>query len=149
MPSSQAAEVGALFDRYLITLDEEKLDDDWARGLFTEDARIVFPMSQHEGIEGLAAYHGQALSRYERTQHLNSPAVVEVRGSRASFRANLMSTHVHLAANAPAGGERPALFATGTSVTGAARRTPDGWRLSELSFRVVWMTGSPPPRPSG
>jgi hypothetical protein len=149
MPASQPTEVGALLDRYLLGLDDDKLDDDWARGLFTEQARIEFPMSQHEGIDGLAAYHRQTLAMFERTQHLNSPAVVELDGDRASLRANLISTHVHLPANAPPGGERPPLFMTGTLVTGEARSTPDGWRLSRLSFRLVWATGSPPPRPGG
>ena len=153
MPSGQPAEVGALLDRYLLSLDDDKLDDDWARSLFTEDAQVVFPISQHEGIDGLAAYHREALASFAATQHLNSPAVVEIDGTRASLRANLISTHVHLPAGAPPGGEqpgneRPPLFTTGTFVTGEACRTPSGWRLRRLSFRLVWAAGSPPARPA-
>jgi SnoaL-like domain len=144
MNPSQPAEVGALLDRYLLSLDDDTLDDDWARSLFTPQARVEFPISKHEGIDGLAAYHREALTRFERTQHLNSPAVVELAGDRALLRANLISTHVHLPANAPSNGERAPLFATGTFVTGEAQRTPDGWRLSLLSFRLVWSSGSPP-----
>lgn len=146
MPSNQSAEIGALFDRYLLGLDDDKLDDDWARGLFTQDARVEFPISRHQGIDGLAAYHREAMATFEKTQHLNSPAVVEIEGDRARLRANLISTHVHLPANAPPGGDRAPLFTAGTFMTGEARRTPDGWRLSALSFRLVWATGSPPPQ---
>ncbi|MET7622258.1 nuclear transport factor 2 family protein [Streptomyces sp. NPDC005408] len=143
------AEIGSLLDRYLISLDDEKLDEDWARRLFTDDAVVEFPMSRHEGIEGLAAYHSSALAAFERTQHQGSPAVVELDGDRARLRANLISTHVHLPHQAPPDGERPPLFATGTFVNGEARRTAEGWRLSLLSFRLIWATGSPPAPRSG
>ncbi|HWE90915.1 MAG TPA: nuclear transport factor 2 family protein [Pseudonocardiaceae bacterium] len=138
------SEISGLLDRYLLGLDDDKLDDEWSRSLFTDDARVEFPMSQHAGLVGLADYHVNALSMFAGTQHLNSPAVVELIGAAAAtFRANLVSTHVHH----PGAAAEP-LFATGTLVTGRARRTPAGWRLSLLSFRVVWMTGSPP-RPAG
>ncbi|HET6358282.1 nuclear transport factor 2 family protein [Streptomyces sp.] len=138
------AEIGSLLDRYLVGLDDEKLDDDWAKRLFTDDAVVEFPMSRHEGIDGLAAYHRSALAAFERTQHLGSPAVVELDGERARLRANLISTHVHLPDQALPDGELPPLFATGTFVTGEARRTSEGWRLSLLSFRLIWATGNPP-----
>jgi SnoaL-like protein len=136
--------VAALLDRYFVSLDDEDLDDVWARGLFTPDAVVAFPMSRHEGITGMAAYHSTALSVFAATQHLGSRAVVEVTGDSAVLRANLISTHVH---HVPAKGGTPQLFATGTFVDGRARRTPLGWRLSELTFRLVWANGSPrPPR---
>ncbi|WP_407564732.1 nuclear transport factor 2 family protein [Streptomyces sp. 184] len=138
-PLVDALVVGGLLDRYLIGLDTEKLDDRWARGLFTEDAAVVFPMSGHRGIEGLAEWHRTSLAAFARTQHLNSPAVVECTGDTAALRANLVSTHVHRSDDA-----RPGLFAVGTSVTGEARRTAAGWRLSALTFGVIWMDGSPP-----
>ena len=72
------AEIGGLLDRYLIGLDDEKLDDDWARALFTDDARVEFPMARHEGVGGLADWHRRALDAFARTQHLNSPAVVDL-----------------------------------------------------------------------
>ncbi|HEV2780628.1 MAG TPA: nuclear transport factor 2 family protein [Actinophytocola sp.] len=147
MTISQPTEVSALLDRYLVSLDYDKLDDEWARGLFTEDARVVFPMSEHAGIDGLAEYHRNALAAWKRTHSLGSTAVVEIDGDLATLRANLTTTHVHLAENAPPGGERDPLFVAGTAVSGQARRTPDGWRLSLLSVELVWATGSPPPMP--
>ncbi|MFD7390480.1 nuclear transport factor 2 family protein [Streptomyces sp. NPDC059852] len=138
--STAKAEIGGLLDRYLIGLDDEKLDDDWARGLFTDDARVEFPMARHEGVDGLADWHRRALEAFARTQHLNSPAVVDLTGDeRAVLRANLVSTHVH---HPDTPGDP--LFVSGTLVRGAARRTGQGWRLTELSFQLVWSTGSPP-----
>lgn len=135
-----AADISALLDRYLLNLDDDKLDGEWARSMITEDARVEFPMSRHEGIDGIAAYHADALANFAATQHLNSPAVVDLAGDdRAVLRANLISTHVHH----PGAAAEP-VFTTGTMVTGEACRTRDGWRLARLSFRVVWMTGSPP-----
>lgn len=134
---AESAEIGALLDRYLISLDDgRELDDAWARSLFTEPARVEFPMSVHEGLAGVAAYHSEAMAAFERTQHLNSPALVEVDGDRARLTANLMSTHVHRFTGD--------LFTAGTLCTAEARRTPVGWRLCRLSLRLVWKSGDPP-----
>lgn len=137
---TEKAEISTLLDRYLIGLDSEELDDDWANSLFTDDARVEFPMSRHEGIDGLAGYHRDAMAAFAGTQHMGSPAVVDRTGDgRAGLRANVVSTHVHH----PEADGGP-LFTAGTLVTGEARRTSAGWRLAALSFRMVWTAGSPP-----
>ncbi|MFD6619917.1 nuclear transport factor 2 family protein [Streptomyces albidoflavus] len=132
--------VAELLDRYLVSLDQQVLDADWAAALFTPDAVVAFPISRHEGLAGMADYHATALSAFAATMHLGSPAVVEVHDDTATLLANLMSTHV------PHGAREGAsrLFVTGTSVHGRARHTSLGWRLSELDFRLVWSQGSPP-----
>ena len=114
-------------------------------GKDTKDAVVAFPISRHQGVEGMAAYHRAALEAFAATQHLGSPPVVTVDGDRAVLRANLISTHVHHAHHARPQGELAPLFATGTFVDGEARRTPAGWRLSLLSFRLLWADGTPPP----
>lgn len=139
------ADVADLLARYFVSLDDEELDDSWAAGLFTKDAVVAFPISRHQGVEGMAAYHRAALEAFAATQHLGSPPVVTVDGDRAVLRANLISTHVHHAHHARPQGELAPLFATGTFVDGEARRTPEGWRLSLLSFRLLWADGTPPP----
>ncbi|MFE9255394.1 nuclear transport factor 2 family protein [Streptomyces sp. NPDC006879] len=146
--NQSSAEVAELLDRYLINLDDDKLDEEWARSLFTEDVVIEFPNARHQGLAGIAEWHGRSMAAFESTQHLNSPALVVLdgedgEGDRATLRANLISTHVHLPANRGLPGGP--VFAAGTFVTGAARRTAEGWRLSALSFRMSWATGSPPP----
>jgi hypothetical protein len=139
------AEVADLLARYLLSLDDEELDDAWAAALFTPDAVVAFPISRHQGLDGMAAYHRAALAAFAATQHLGSAALVVVDGERATLRANLLSTHVHHPQHARPQAERAPLFATGTFVDGAARRTPQGWRLTLLSFRLLWAEGSPPP----
>ncbi|GGZ09137.1 MULTISPECIES: nuclear transport factor 2 family protein [Streptomyces] len=143
--AESSAQVAGLLHRYLVSLDDERLDDAWTAGLFTEDAVVAFPVSRHEGADGMAEYHRSALSAFAATQHLGSPAVVDVDGDRAVFRANLISTHVHHPRHTPPEGDLPPLFATGTFVNGEARRTARGWRLSLLAFRLLWADGSPPP----
>ena len=144
--NQSTAEVGGLLDRYLLSLDDGKLDEEWARSLFTADACVEFPIGRHEGIDGIAEYHRNDLAKFERTQHLNSPAVVTgLADGRASLQANVIATHTHPATGQAAAGEPPALFTIGLLVTGEARRTPDGWRLGLLSFRMIWSAGSPPP----
>ncbi|MGW2616991.1 nuclear transport factor 2 family protein [Streptomyces sp. NPDC001500] len=138
--AADAALVGELLGRYLIALDDEELDDAWARSLFTEDAVVTFPMSRHAGCAGLAGWHRASLAAFTRTQHLGSPPVVTVEGDRAVFRANVLTTHVHRP-----GGDRPPLFRAGTLASGAARRTPAGWRMDALSFEVLFTEGEPPP----
>ncbi|MDJ0466264.1 nuclear transport factor 2 family protein [Streptomyces sp. H27-C3] len=131
-------EISALLDRYLIGLDDGAINEAWARDLFTEDARVEFPMSRHTGLDGLDIYHRDALGAFASTQHLGSPAIVDRDGDLAVLRANLISTHVH-----HPGAVGDSLFQVGTLVTGEARRTAEGWRLAVLSFRVLWTRGAP------
>ncbi|MFJ6853575.1 nuclear transport factor 2 family protein [Streptomyces sp. NPDC091271] len=140
-PGQEAFETSSLLDRYLVGLDDDEIDDAWVRGLFTEDAAVVFPISRHDGIEGLAGYHRASLEAFAATQHHGSPAVVTVDedGEHATFRANVLTTHVH---HPGAPGEP--LFQAGTLASGEARRGPEGWRMSVLSFQVLWIRGTPP-----
>lgn len=119
------ASIAALLDRYLVSLDDEELDEAWAQGLFTQDAVVAFPISRHEGIAGMPEYHSSALSAFAATQHLGSPAVVVLDGDRATLRANLLSTHVHHARHARPQGTCPRSSPRGPSSTarpGAPRR---------------------------
>lgn len=139
-PGQAIDDIRTLLDRYLIGLDDEELNDAWAAALFTRDARVEFPMSGHKGLVGLAAYHRDSLAAFAATQHLGSPAVVDLKdGGGAVLRANLVSTHVH-----HPGTQGPPLFTAGTLATGEAEPTGDGWRLASLTFRVLWTDGVPP-----
>ncbi|MGC5031164.1 nuclear transport factor 2 family protein [Micromonospora sp. DT229] len=134
------SEVAALLDRYLVGLDSAGpdsagLDDAWAGSLFTAEAVVEFPVGRHQGLDGLAGFHRTAMAKFDRTQHLNSPAVVDLDGDRARLRANLISTQVLRSQE---------LFVTGTAAEGEAVLTAQGWRLRSLSFRLIWKTGQPP-----
>lgn len=137
------AEISALFARYLISLDDEKLDDEWAAGVFTDDAVVEFPMSRHEGLEGLAAYHRSSLAAFEAHQHLGAPAAVTVDGDTARLRANIIATHVLRADEAGQDGGGTRLFSAGTLACGESCRSAQGWRLSRVSLRVLWTSGTP------
>ena len=133
--------VADLFGRYLMTLDTVKLDSEWASWMFTPDVLIEFPMSRHEGIEGVADYHAQSLAPFAATQHLSSPPVVDPDGdTTATFSAHVVSIHVHRGTPDAAPAAR---FSAGTIATGEARLTSAGWRLRRLSLQVVWTEGSP------
>lgn len=152
-PASFAAEtesetqVASLLSRYLLSLDdeEEELDEAWAARLFAPEAVVAFPHNRHEGIEGMAEYHRSALAAFAGTQHHGSAPAVAVDGDRATLRANLISTHVHHARHVAPEGPLAPLFANGTFVTGEARRTAEGWKLTLLAFRLLWAEGNPPP----
>ncbi len=141
MPADPSALSADLLHRYLLSLDDGELDDAWAASLFTAEAVVEFPMSRHAGLDGLAAYHRDALAAFRATQHLAGPAVIDpLDQGRIRVRANLMSTHVH-----HPGATGPPLFVTGGLVTGVVRQARDGaWRLCAISVSVSWMTGSPP-----
>lgn len=140
-PGPEESEISTLLDRYLIGLDDDELDDAWARGLFTKDALVEFPMVSTRVSKDSCGYHRDALTAFAATQHLGSPADVALDGDgeRATLRANLVSTHVHH----PGAADEP-LFQVGTLATGEARRAAEGWRLSSLTFRVLWSRGTPP-----
>jgi hypothetical protein len=89
------AAVAELLDRFIVALDDHELDDAWLRSVITDDVRFEFPLGQHEGVEGLAAFLERPMARFERTHHLASPAVVDVDGDRATLRANMIAAHVH------------------------------------------------------
>ncbi|MFJ5230593.1 nuclear transport factor 2 family protein [Kitasatospora sp. NPDC088391] len=143
-PWEEESEIRALLDRYLIGLDDDKIDDDWMRALFTEDARVAFPISGHRGIDGMVEWHRASLDKFAAHQHLGSSAVLERSGpDRAVLRANVIASHVH-----HPGTEGDPMFQAGTLATALAVRTGAGWRLAALEFKVLWTRGAPAGRPS-
>ncbi|WP_455354484.1 nuclear transport factor 2 family protein [Streptomyces sp. SYSU K217416] len=141
------AEIRDLFDRYVVSLDligerdyADDYDDDWFRTVFTEDARFVFPIGDHKGVEGFAAFQREARARWARTHHITANHVVDVDGDRAVIRAHQFATHVH--PGSPALGSH---FDVGGCYEVRAVRTGEGWRFDDVAFHVVWATGEPLP----
>ena len=134
-------EIAELMDRYLCSLDERKLDEDWARGFFTEDAVVEFPIGNAEGIDRIVANTRLGLLRFARTQHLGLNYLVDasLAGDRASARWNQVNHHVH-----PEGD----LFSTGTWSEADFVKLPAGWRIARTTMHVTWTSGRPPERPS-
>ncbi|GAA0298379.1 hypothetical protein GCM10010302_41310 [Streptomyces polychromogenes] len=133
------AELRELFDRYvtaLDTFDGTGPDEAGFRALFTEDATFAFPIGVCTGVEAFAALQREARDRWARTHHVSANHRVTLDGDRALVRAQQVTTHVHH------GGPGPVShFDVGGHTEARAVRTPDGWRLSHVSFRVVWDSG--------
>lgn len=128
------ARLSELIDRYLIAFDqlaELPRDDEWFRGIFTHDLKLVFPIGGHEGIAGVGEFHRAARARWARTHHLSANHLVTLDNDRATVRAHLLVTHVPE-------GDKPVNFSTGSHFDAAAIRTGAGWRLRELTFHLVW-----------
>lgn len=136
------AELGDLFERYLITPDEDRFELEWLRTIFTEDVSVRYPGGAgHDGLDGLAMFGTQAMAQFDRTHHVTSNHLIDLGGDRASVRANLVATHVHSAAD-------PWVhFVLGGYYAAEAIRTPEGWRFRELALHLVWTRS--PANPSG
>lgn len=134
---SDRVAVRDLIDHYMITLDEGKFDDAWARSLFTSDVTLVFPVGGYQGLTGLAEFTAEFMGRWERTHHHASNHVTDVAGDGASVSWSMIATHLH--PGQPSGPH----FQLGAYFDGAAIRTGDGWRFSALVLRVVWTAGQP------
>lgn len=133
------AELRELFDRYVVALDTfDGTGPGEARfaTLFTEDATFAFPIGVCTGVEAFAAFQREARERWARTHHVSANHSIALDGDRAVVRAQQLTTHVHHAGAGPA-----AHFDVGGHTEAHAVRTPDGWRLSHVSFRVVWDSG--------
>jgi hypothetical protein len=135
------SEIAEMVDRYLCSLDERKFDENWARGFFTEDAIVEFPIGNAEGIDEIVADTRLGVLRFARAQHLGMNYLVDgsLRRDRASARWNQVNHHVH-----PEGD----LFSTGTWSEADFVHTPAGWRIARTTMHVTWTFGRPPGPPS-
>ncbi|MEU8431998.1 nuclear transport factor 2 family protein [Streptomyces sp. NPDC029216] len=132
-------ELRELFDQYVTALDTfDGTGPDEARFavLFTEDATFAFPIGVCTGVEAFAAFQREARDRWARTHHVSANHTITLDGDRAVIRAQQLTTHVHHAGAGPA-----AHFDVGGHTEAHAVRTEAGWRLSHVSFRVVWDSG--------
>jgi SnoaL-like domain len=141
------AEVGRLVDRtevqellseYLRAFEERRLDEAWARSIFTDDVEVEFPPGAHRGIDGIVTFHRPLMDLWDRTLHATSDHAIDVDGDHANLRAKLLATHVHRSDDP---GE---LFHIGGRVDGEARRTEGGWRLRRVRLDLTWTQGDPP-----
>ncbi|MCB5170204.1 nuclear transport factor 2 family protein [Streptomyces bambusae] len=142
------AEIAELIDRYvtlLDTQDEHGFDEDWTASVFTDDCRLEFPVGNVHGREGLARFHFEKKSRFDRTHHLSANYGITLDGDVALVRAHLLASHIHLGDGPDPGGR----FDIGGYSEGEAVRTADGWRLRFWRFNLLWSDGEGPrPGPS-
>jgi hypothetical protein len=132
------AEITQLCDRYVMHLDRDRDSDSWLGSIFTEEAMVVFPSGEYNGIAEMEKFQELAHNTFARTHHLGSNYDIAVDGDQAHVRAHLMAVHVRRA-------EEPAThFTIGGHYEADAVRTPGGWRFSRFCFEVVWTAGEGP-----
>ncbi|MFJ8929969.1 nuclear transport factor 2 family protein [Streptomyces sp. NPDC102364] len=134
------AEITDLLDRYLRSLDDGLLDEEWARAFHTEDVTAEMPIGTVHGRDALLARIQGGMALFDRTVHMGTNAVIEIDGDRATARGAQLSTHVL------ADGSGSVFVSAGHADTGLVR-TADGWRISASTLRVVWTQGPPPRLP--
>ncbi|MCG8916948.1 nuclear transport factor 2 family protein [Actinokineospora sp. PR83] len=140
-------EISELIDRYLVTLDTAELSDRdlaWYRRIFTDDVRLVFPIGERVGTEGLAEFQRTARLAWQATHHVSANHVVDVAGDRATARVQLIGTHLDYDTTA-SGVEHAHRMDMGGYYDVTAVRTDRGWRVDYLRFVVVWLSGGGKP----
>ncbi|MEV4440914.1 nuclear transport factor 2 family protein [Streptomyces sp. NPDC049577] len=129
--------ITTLAGRFFRSLDERRIDDEWARRFLTEKVRFVTPIGATEGAADAARLFADALARFDRTQHVAADVLVDVEpdGERATASWNALMMHVK---------PDSTLFTVGGRYETELVRTPQGWRFDQVSAEQIWTTGEPP-----
>ena len=131
-----------LLTKYFQLIDDKEFAVEGMRALFTEDGTLTRPNdSVVSGPAEIAESNTKSFARFRATQHLPSGFVIQITGDEATLRANVMAMHLW----ADGYGDPNSLeryFVGGVVVRASARRTADGWRLTNLGGRNVWRGGS-------
>ncbi|GHF67327.1 hypothetical protein GCM10010218_56010 [Streptomyces mashuensis] len=144
------AALTTLVNRFFRSLDERRIDEEWARTYLTDDVRTVTPIGTTEGAAATVRHTATALGRFARTQHVATGVLVD--GDPATGHAtvswNAVMTHVHHDATLrQRGAGATPLFTVGAHYETDVVRTPAGWRFHEMRIEPVWTTGEPPVLP--
>jgi SnoaL-like protein len=145
------AEIAELIDRFVTALDtaeQDDRDDEWYRGIFTDDVRLSFPIGERRGVDGLAEFEKRAKLAWEATLHVSGNHTAEVSGDRARARAHIVGTHV-AKGTPPFGVDPEHRFDMGGYYDIDAVRTDRGWRISALRYVLVWTSGGGKPDSGG
>jgi SnoaL-like domain len=132
------AEIAQLCDRYAMHLDRDRDNDDWLSSVFTDDARLVFPTGEYQGMAGLIEFQQMGRENFESSHHISANHYIELEGDRALVRGHLIAVHVRRRA------EPGRHFDIGGHYDAEAVRTPDGWRFRSFDFALAWIDGEVP-----
>ncbi|WP_242900740.1 nuclear transport factor 2 family protein [Actinomadura terrae] len=122
-------EIADLVTRFALLLDEKRWED--AATVFAEDVTVHSPRGgELRGIDQVIDFMRRGEVEGERTQHTTTDLLVDVGGDQASASANSTVYYYH-------DGEAPH-FTGGLRQHLTATRTPDGWRLREVSIKPAW-----------
>lgn len=137
---SDRAEIAQLCDRYVMHLDKDRDNDGWLSSVFTDDAQLVFPTGEYEGMAGLLEFQQMSRENFAGSHHISANPYIDLDGDRAEVRVPLVAVHVGRR-------EEPGKhFDVGGHYEAEAVRTPRGWRFRRFSFDMVWHAGEVPGR---
>ena len=138
--------VTALLDRAAITdlitglgrlLDESRFED--VHLVFDTSAVLPGPRGTFTGLSEIRAFFEAGADPAVRTQHLYTDVLIDVEGDQATASANAVTAFF------PAGlpGPAPAHRLVGLTSRFAARRGPEGWRLTRVEVTPLWQQPAP------
>lgn len=139
-------EITELVSRYYAVIDDKRIDRAAMEAVFTAGGRLTRPNGTClVGPEAIAAAQRESFERFRATHHVSSDHVVDLDGTgdggRARLRANLTAMHLWADQERDPNGLE-AHFLAGGVLNAVAARTGRGWRLTELSLRNTWRSGS-------
>jgi len=144
-PSTLADQVQWLVDRaaigdLLIDFARALDDRDWegyAANYAPEGTLAFNGHVAHEGREGLAAFVEAGLGQYAGTHHVSANHAITVEGDVATSRSYLIAAHIFDASD-------PTRHADGAGwYRCRLRRTDTGWRFTEVSVEIKYLSGEP------
>ncbi len=131
-----------LVTKYFQLVDDKDFAVEQMQAIFTDDGSVTRPNDAViAGPAEIAESNSKSFARFRATQHLPSGFVIELDGDQAAVRVNVMAMHLW----ADGFGDPNALdkhFVGGVVIQASARRTANGWRLTNLRGRNVWRSGS-------
>jgi hypothetical protein len=134
--------ISELLTKYFQLIDDKEFAVEHLLAVFTENGTVTRPNdSVVSGPAEIAESNKKSFARFRATQHLPSGCLVEITGDEATIRANVMAMHLW----ADGYGDPNALerhFVGGVVLRASARRTAEGWRLTNVGGRNVWRSGS-------
>ena len=131
-----------LISRYFAAVDDKRLSASVVESTFLADGRIVRPNGAAlVGHDEILERQQQSFARFRATHHVITDHIVDGHDATAHVRANVTAMHLWKAEECDANALE-SYFLAGSVLEAVAARTPDGWRIRELSVRNVWRTGS-------
>jgi hypothetical protein len=131
-----------LITKYFQLIDDKDFAVEKLQAIFTDNGTLTRPDdSVTTGPAEIAESNSKSFARFQATQHLPSGYLIELDGAEATVRVNVMAMHLW----ADGFGDPNALekhFVGGVVMRASARRTADGWRLTNLRGRNIWRGGS-------
>jgi hypothetical protein len=131
-----------LISRYFAAVDDKRLSASVVESTFLADGKIVRPNGAAlVGHQEILESQQQSFARFRATHHVVTDHIVDLHDSTAHVRANVTAMHLWRAEETDPNALE-SYFLAGSVLEAVAARTPDGWRIRELSVRNVWRTGS-------